>query len=781
MTIRDQQTREPIEFVLIYAESPNINTTTNSDGQARIDAFAESDLIYIRRIGYKSASFSFAELSASTIIYLEPDKLDLDNVVISATRWESEESRIPEKITSISPENAARFNPQTAADLLGISGEVFIQKSQQGGGSPMIRGFGANRLLYSIDGIRMNTAIFRSGNLQQVISLDPLTMEGTEVVFGPGAVMYGSDAIGAVMAFETRKPRLSVEDEPFFNGNAFVRYASANFEKTIHLLSETGGRRWSGITSLRFTDYDDMRMGAHGPEEFLRPWYVQRIEGQDQQVTNSSPQIQAPTGYHQWNLMQKIRFRPSNQWDFQYGFHYSTTSDYDRYDRLVIERNGLPRSAEWYYGPQQWMMNALEIQNTAARTFYNQAIFRVAHQYFGESRNDRDYNGDLLRKRDEKVHAVSINSDFRKFYSTRTKLHYGIEWVYNRVGSEGSGVNILNNDVVPIAARYPISNWHSLGIYGLLEHAISDQTDVQLGARYNYFHLYSDFTDNQPFFPLPESTVVLSKGGFAANAGMVHRTGSGGEIRLHLSTGFRAPNVDDIGKVFDSEPGAVVVPNSDLSPEYAYNAEAGIGQLFWDNLRFEITGYVTLLNSAMVRRDFTFNGMDSIMYDGTFSKVQAIQNVSSTLVYGTQIGIEAVLLNNWNISARMNIQEGTDRIEGEMTSPTRHAAPLYGIASLSRSFSQWEIMFYTVFSGSINYEDMPPEEIGKPYLYAKDVNGNPYSPGWYTLNLKGSYQFKKILRLNFGLENISNQRYRTYSSGLAAPGINVITSVNITF
>ncbi len=46
--------------------------------------------------------------------------------------------------------------------------------------------------------------------------------------------------------------------------------------------------------------------------------------------------------------------------------------------------------------------------------------------------------------------------------------------------------------------------------------------------------------------------------------------------KLNASTAFRAPNIDDIGKVFDSEPGSVVVPNETLKPEYAYGGELGL-------------------------------------------------------------------------------------------------------------------------------------------------------------------------------------------------------------
>ncbi len=99
----------------------------------------------------------------------------------------------------------------------------------------MIRGFATNRILLSVDGVRMNNAIFRGGNLQNVISIDPFTIKKTEVTFGPGSVIYGSDAIGGVMNFYTQKPRFSFADSLAFSGNVNYRFASANSENTAHV------------------------------------------------------------------------------------------------------------------------------------------------------------------------------------------------------------------------------------------------------------------------------------------------------------------------------------------------------------------------------------------------------------------------------------------------------------------------------------------------------------------------------------------------------------------
>jgi hemoglobin/transferrin/lactoferrin receptor protein len=74
---------------------------------------------------------------------------------------------------------------------------------------------------------------------------------------------------------------------------------------------------------------------------------------------------------------------------------------------------------------------------------------------------------------------------------------------------------------------------------------------------------------------------------------------------------------------------------------------------------------------------------------------------------------------------------------------------------------------------------MAPSEIDKAYLYASDDNGNPWSPGWATMNLKLSYDILKRVSANAGIENILNTQYRPYSSGIVSPGRNIILSVRI--
>jgi hemoglobin/transferrin/lactoferrin receptor protein len=710
---------------------------------------------------------------------IKPSK-ELSEVVISANRWKQNSKDIPQKVSVISPTKVALHNPQTAADLLTISGKVFMQKSQQGGGSPMIRGFATNRLLYAIDGVRMNTAIFRGGNIQNVISLDPFATEQTEVVFGPGSVMYGSDAIGGVMSFQTLTPQFSSTSKSIVSGNAVSRFSSANNEKTGHFDVNVGWKNWATITSFSSNDFDDLRMGSHGPDDYLRPFYVQRQNGTDVVVTNSDPLVQKPTAYSQINLMQKVRFKPNEKWDFQYGLHFSETSSYSRYDRHIRYTNaGLPRYGEFNYGPQKWIMNNLNITHQSKTKLFDEMAFRFAYQFFEESRMSRNINNPNREIRTEKVHAYSINADFTKATTTKNNILYGVEYVFNDVISTGINQNIVAGTSQDGPSRYPQATWQSLGVYLNNQYKVSDKTKIQTGLRYNVFILNADF--DTTFYPFPFSSATINNGSLTGSAGFVFRPNNQWIISSNVATAFRSPNVDDVGKVFDSEPGSVVIPNPDLEAEYAYNIDLNIAKQIGKYVKIDFSTYYTLLDNALVRRDFTLNGASQIMYDGELSQVQAIQNAAKANVYGIQAGVEVKMPSGFRFSTDLNFQKGEEELDNGDKSPSRHAAPFFGVSRIGYANSKLDLEFNMQFSDEVGFDDLAEEEKSKKEIYAIDGNGNPYSPSWYTLNLKSMYKLNKNFTLTAGLENITDQRYRPYSSGIVSPGKNFILALRAAF
>ena len=763
--------------VAIYNEIKSKSAITDFDGKADISEFSDNEMLYFAHVSHQTFSIVKSKLKRLGYkIFLETDENALSEVIISVSKWKQEQKDISQKIVSISSDEIAFGTPQTSADLLQSSGQVFVQKSQLGGGSPMIRGFSTNRLLLTVDGVRMNTAIFRGGNIQNVISLDPFAVDRTEVILGPGSVVYGSDAVGGVMNFYTKQPSFGTNDKSNFGGSVSTRYASASNEKTGHIDLNYGLEKWAFLTSVSYTNFDDLKMGSHGPDDYLRPDYVERINGEDVVIQNDDPEKQVFTGYDQINFLQKIDYVPNENWDMNLGLLYSTTSDYPRYDRLIRRRNGNLRSAEWYYGPQKWFMGNLQVYHKSRSILYNQLKVTGAYQYFEESRNDRNFGSDILDRTEEQVNAYSINFDFEKKFSESVSLYYGLEYILNDVFSEGTTRSISSGEVQDAPSRYPDgSSWQSIAAYASLKHKFNNKLRFQGGLRYNRIILNSEFEDE--FYDFPFEKAEIDTDALTGTAGFSWLPNDKLQWKLNFSTAFRAPNIDDVGKIFDSEPGSVVVPNPNLKPEYSYNGELGVRLNFVDNLTIDLATYYTFLNNALVRRDFTLNGETEIEYQGEPSNVQAIQNAANAKVYGFEAGLEYSFAEHFNFTSQYTFVGGEEELDDGSVAPSRHVSPQFGSTHLTYTSQRWKIDGFCMYNGQFDFDELAPSQQSNDFLYAKDENGNPYSPSWYTLNLRSQYQFNEHIEATFSIENITDQRYRPYSSGIAAAGRNFILAL----
>ena len=775
--VLDASSKNPLKGVQILGPEINQSLVTDSAGLADISNFQNLNTIHFISPGYNRLTLDWKKLEKLNFsLEMSLTVIQMQQAIVSASKWSQSTQDVPNKVSVLSPSNLQLRNPSNTSDWLGSSGEVFIQKSQQGGGSPMIRGFSANRLLYAVDGVRMNTAIFRSGNLQNVISIDPFAIQNTEILFGPGSVLYGSDAIGGVMAFETLKPSFA-KDSTEVTGTVATRLGSSNEELSFHGHLSIQLKKWAFLTSFSHFNYDDLKMGKNGPSEYLRTSYAEMQNGKDTVLINSDPKKQIQSAYSQWNIMQKILYKSGEKSELEYAFHYSKSGNIPRYDRLIENNNSGLKFATWYYGPQVWMMNSLGFINRNATNFFDQLKLKIAHQYFEESRNDRRFGKNELFQRIEKVNAISFNADFIKTIRKESFLTYGTEWVINNVKSSGSVQNIQTQKNTPASARYPNSNWRSFAIYGTHHAHFSEKLKLQSGIRYNSINIEADFTNNLDFYPLPFAETSNSFGSFTGSLGLIYSPAQSLTISPVFSTGFRAPNVDDLGKIFDSEPGTVLVPNATLRPEYAYNTELNINKLFGNFLKIELSGFYTLLDQALVRRPYTLNGQSEIEYAGEISQVLAIQNAAKGMVYGIQAGLEWTISQYFSLTSQYNWQRGNEELDDATRSPSRHAAPAFGLSRLSFLKKNLRLELTSQYSSKVDFERMPLEEIGKPHLYLKDESGRLFSPQWTIFNIQSVYQLDRFIQIGAGIENIGNIRYRPFSSGIAASGRNFTFSI----
>ncbi|NNM24011.1 MAG: TonB-dependent receptor, partial [Flavobacteriaceae bacterium] len=515
------------------------------------------------------------------------------------------------------------------------------------------------------------------------------------------------------------------------------------------------------------------------PDDYLRNEYVERINGEDVIVTNPNPRVQVPTGYDQINAMQKIRYMPATNWDFKLGLFYTTTSDYPRYDRLNQTRDGQLRFAEWYYGPQEWMSGNLEVTQRSDSKLYDESLLTLSYQRFKESRNDRNFGDEILFETDEKVNAYTSGLDFTKKLKKAT-VFYGAEYVFNKVNSEGKQTNINTGNSVADLSRYPDgSTWQSMAAYSSLQLKLNNDLSFQGGLRYNHVLVKASFEG--PYYDFPFTEADINTGAITGSAGFAWQASEILGWKLNFGTAFRAPNVDDIGKVFDSEPGSVVVPNPDLEAEYAYNYELGANLNFDNVLKIEMAGYITQLKDALVRRDFDLDGETQIEYQGELSNVQAIQNAAKAEVYGFEVGMEVNFYEDLQLTSQYNITDGFEEDDEGNKNPIRHAAPQFGNAHLIWKKGKLKLDAFALYNGQFDFQDLAPSQQNNDFLYAKDANGDPYSPKWYTLNLGGQYGINEAITINAVLENITNQRYRPYSSGITAQGTNLIVAATFNF
>ncbi|MDH5598535.1 MAG: TonB-dependent receptor plug domain-containing protein, partial [Cyclobacteriaceae bacterium] len=456
--IVDSQTEKPIDNVFIYNLDKTIQTKSDFNGMVDLSIFNRKDLINFQHPSYHHFTAQVEDLLKVEQVLLTERIIEIGEVVISANKWEQNGEDIPNSIAIVNSKAINFENPQTSADVLELTGKVFVQKSQLGGGSPMLRGFAANSVLIIVDGVRVNNAIFRSGNLQNLLNIDPLSLSSAEVIFGPGSVIYGSDALGGIMDFHTIKPVFS-PDSNKLSGTTNLRYSSANNEITSHLNLSYSTRKLSLFSAFTYSDFDDLRAGAKRPDKYpelgIRKEYIQRIENRDSIVANKEVNKLIHSGFSQYSTINKLNYKVSENMEINYGFYYSSTSDVPRYDRLIQYKNNTLRSAEWYYGPQIWMRNNLGLKYYGKRKLFDEFKSIIAFQQFEESRHTRDYQDIIKTSRYENVSVLSLNMDLNKELNDKTFLFYGIEGITNRIKSNAFSTDITTKQKVSASTRYP--------------------------------------------------------------------------------------------------------------------------------------------------------------------------------------------------------------------------------------------------------------------------------------------------------------------------------------
>ena len=731
---------------------------------------------------------------------------ELVEIVVSGNKFAEKKKNIVQKIDIISSSYIKKANAQNMGDLLMSTGNVFVQKSQQGGSSPVIRGFEASRVLFVVDGVRMNNLIYRSGHLQNIITVDQNILESAELLQGPSSTLFGSDALGGAVHMISKQPILSKENKKTkISANFFSRYSSANAEKTNHVDVSIGWKKFGLLTSITGSVFGDAKIGKRdlrGFEGFgTRPYYIQPFNETtgDTIVKNSNDRIQRFSGYTQTDFTQKLLYKPNANTSHGLNIQYSTSSDVPRYDRLQDTMAGLLRYASWYYGPQKRSLFAYTFSANNIKGFFKEYNATLSYQSIEESRITREYKRyDRFDKRIEQVGVTGLTIDARKKLK-EDEITAGIDVQLNDLRSTASRTNLLTNAILPLDSRYPDgkNRMNNFGVYTQHIHKFKGQKWIlNEGLRIQYIALQSNIINNS-FFALPVTNIVQKNTAITGNIGMVYMPSTSTRIKFGYASGFRAPNIDDLAKIFESSTSAkqVVVPNANLKPEFTHGFDAELVKALGKAVEFEVGAFYTNFTNAIIKAPFRLNGKDSMMYNGVQSQVLASQNVNQAYILGGNVRLSIKAGKNWKFNSTFNFTKGRFRTDATKstqvyqlqpngnyalvqskvsTKPLDHIPPAFGKMSIGYDNQKLYAELNMLFNGWKKLDQYNADgEDNAQYATAKGT------PAWQTLNIKTGLQVHQRLGIHAGIENIFDLNYRYFASGFSAPGRNYIVSLRL--
>lgn len=776
LRVVSENSSEPIANVAIFNKSRERAAITDSNGYTGPLTFTEQDTLIFQHPSFNTVIYPYAEIRHQAVVRLSKRNILFDEFIISATKSRESKQILPYKVSVIQEKNLVNNPSQTAADILMETGNIAIQKTQAGGGSPILRGFEANKILLVVDGVRMNNAIYRSGHLQNSITIDHAILKRTEVIFGPSSLIYGSDALGGVIHYYTKDPELATSGKRKFGGGAYMQYSTANNGKVGHINLNAAGKKFGSLTSVTYKDFGNIRIGSNR-NLFYGDWgktlhYIQPgDDGRDSMYINADEYLQRNTAYKQIDLLQKFKYTQTEFIDWIINLQYSSSSNIDRLDKLNdYDGNGILKYAEYYYGPQNRLLASVKNVNRNDNSFFTNATSIFAYQRIDEDRISRKYRSNDRLNQLETVNILSLNIDFLKVWDVNKKLNYGYDLIYNHVGSGAFYEHTETGEMRPAQTRYPSggSNTFSSSLYASYKKIFTDKLVLNGGVRYNFSHLNSVF--NNP--ALAFDTTRFSNGAITGSLSLVYHPGPAWQLNGILSSGYRNPNVDDYGKI-RAKDDYIIVPNPDIKPEYTYNAETGISRVIEGFLRMDFVGYYTLLTNAIVRTGFTLNGQDSMLYDGDMYRISANYNANLAHIYGASVNMISDFYNNIVLKASLNYTRGRNLTDDV---PLGHIPPVFGRVSITYDYKKFR------FDSFVYYNGWKFTDSFSPYGEDNEDEATMFGyPSWWTLNLHSSYRINNYLTAQFAIENILDQFYKPFASGVSAPGRNFIVTLRTHF
>lgn len=757
--IIDFDSRQPIQGVKISIEGID-ETTTDELGEYtfNLSNIEDSNIKLIYRYDSYITLNKQLKIGRQSVYRLDMEMINEffeldDDIVVTANRLEEKAYEIPAMISIISAVDVKEKTIAQTPELLRDAAGVNVQKTNQGGGSPIIRGLKSNRLLLMVDGIRMNNSTYRGGNFQYLNTIDAELVERIEVVHGPNAVMYGSDALGGVVHAISKKPDISPDNT--ITGAVNSQISTADETKTINgnlVVSHPG---WAAMVSGGYKNFGNVRRGDNGGRLLM-----QRLSN-DSRTSRTLSKVQAPNNYWAYDFNSLVRIRPDDKSQIITGYQRNRQIDVPRYDVIETQTDSLR-----LFSPQERDLLYLRYFRQTEALLYDNISTTISWHRQSERRRRIRKGGQIESVDRFGVNTLGFSTQLNNIISDRNRLNYGMDVYFDYISSASFQQQINTNARTPSAPLFPDgSMFIQHGWYIQNSWTPTSSWKISPGIRYSGFRLRAPFSTD-PSLPVQFGTLKQSTRALTGSLGIKYALIRQINMVGNLAQGFRTPNMDDASKLGPGKGGTIYeVPNPDLKPERSISVDGGL-KVKSKYLEGDLIGFYNRINDVLIRTPVTLNGSPVIVDQGDTLSVFHKENAGQAMTAGFDINARIILNNRYNIRGRINYTYGQNISDNE---PLSGIPPVSGFVEAERSGE-----FLTAHI-SFRFAQSQTRLSSEDKIDLRIPEGG--TPGWQVFNIQISRTLNERLSFSLALNNITDRNYREHLSGLNAPGRNIILSL----
>lgn len=728
-TIVDQKTNLPIPDVHIQWVNTSLGTISDPQGKFELRRVGVNT-IRVSAIGYSTKEEIVGDQDFFHI-QLEPSALMLNQgITITAQRQEDLTVNVPQSATVVTHEQLLQNAPRTTPEALMNQSGIWVQKTNHGGGSPIIRGLVGNQVLLLVDGIRLNNSTYRYGPNQYLNTVDPGLVERIEAIRGSGSVLYGSDALGGVVQVISKVPAFSF-DKTKVSGGVSAKWMSKDMEKSGRAEVEIGSKRIAFLGGFSERNFGEL-------------------------VAGGELGTLSPTGYHERAGDAKVLVRTGSSGMLTAAFQQITQSDVPRYDQ--VSQGGY---STYKFDPQMRQLSYLRWETFSANRWAHSIRITGSYNRTVEGTISQKTNSPTIKSQRDEVNTTGLIAEIISKPTSLWKAQTGIEYYFDTVESTASELNTTTQAETTVRGSYADgSALSNLAIFS------NHQVD------WRKFQFTSGLRFNAVAVKVEDATFgnqKINPSAWVGNLGLMYKITPQLRAILSGNTGFRAPNVDDMSKFGAVEATVFEIPSSDLAPERSLTLETG---LKFNGKKYSgaITAYQTHLTDLIDRVATTYQG--STTYEG--KNVYQKQNVGEALVKGLEAEGEVSIVSTLSAYGSLTYTYGENKTKNE---PMRRIPPLFGRLGLQyRNSAGWWLKGELAMAGE--QDRLAAGDKSDVRISSRLVDG--VMPGWNCINLYAGFQYKSV-RIQTSLINLVDKAYRIYASGVDEYGrcVNVMLMIDI--